>query len=242
MLSYEEKPVSAKGDWASLTVLCFKPKILYDMLLANQEQSQGSYEFGRDIIPMMVREGFNVHGYKFKGYWGYTRTVDEYWQTSMDLLGQEPKIDMEKWGLRTNLEHRDIRDCQPLRVGAQGVLDNAMAFNGCTVEGRVTNSILFPGVTGGDRGAEVRDSVLFFNTVVQGRGKTLQSCQRCQYHLWGRSRVGVPRDESFREYLGDWLEQPCSGWDGIGSGCTVYPRISPDSWPAQELADREVLQ
>ena len=32
LLSYEEKPASPKGEWASLTVLCFKPEVLYKVL------------------------------------------------------------------------------------------------------------------------------------------------------------------------------------------------------------------
>ena len=38
----------------------------------------------------------------------------------MDLLGPEPKIDLEAWGMRTNLEHRDIGDRQPVKIGAHG--------------------------------------------------------------------------------------------------------------------------
>ncbi len=241
LLSYEEKPTSPKGRWASLTVLCFKPGVLYDMLRANQEQSEGSYEFGRDIIPMMMREKFKVHGYKFKGYWGYTRTVDEYWRTSMDLLGPTPKIDMEQWGLRTNLEHRDIRDCQPLKVGGQGLLDNSMAYNGCSVEGRVKNSILFPGVRE-EAGAEVQDSVLFFNTVVKTGAKLSKVVSDVNTTFGTGSRVGVPGvDAAGNISVVGWNNMVPDGMV-IGSGCTIYPRISSGSWPVGELADGEVLR
>lgn len=133
MLSYEEKPAAPKSGWASLTVLCFRPNVLFDVLKQNQESE--SYEFGRDIIPLMMRQKYNVHGFKFRGYWGYTRTIDEYWQTSMDLLGTEPKIDLEAWGIRTNLAHRNIADRQPVKIGPRGQLENSMAYNGCIIEG-----------------------------------------------------------------------------------------------------------
>ena len=80
---------------------------------------------------MMMKRHCKVFGFKFDGYWGYTRTIDEYWKTSMDLLGKNPPIDMEEWGLRTNLEHRGIRDCQPLHVGNRAVVENSMVYNGC---------------------------------------------------------------------------------------------------------------
>lgn len=241
LLSYEEKPALPKGRWASLTVLCFKPQVLYDMLAANQKQSQGSYEFGRDIIPMMMRKGYRVYGYKFKGYWGYTRTVDEYWQTSMDLLGLEPKINMEKWGLRTNLEHRDIRDCQPLDVGVQGVLDNSMAYNGVTVDGQVKNSILFPGARV-EAGAEVTDSVLFFNTVVKAGAKLFKVVSDVNTTFGAGCRIGSPDKKALNNIsVIGWNNQVPAGMV-IGGGCTVYPRIAPENWPGKALADGEVLQ
>ena len=237
LLSYEEKPDNPRGQWASLTVLCFKPHILYEMLAANQEQNSGSYEFGRDIIPMMMERGCRVFGYKFRGYWGYTRTIDEYWQTSMDLLGPQPRIDMEAWGLRTNLEHRAIRDCQPLIVGSAGVLDNSMAYNGVTVEGEAHNSILFPGVRI-ERGAVVRDSVLFFNTVVR-RNVCLERVV-CDVNSSFGAGVRAGRAGQEITVIG-WNNQVPAGLR-IGAGCTVYPRIDGDHWPESGLEDGEVLQ
>ena len=237
LLSYEEKPASPQGQWASLTVLCFKPRVLYEMLASNQEQDSGSYEFGRDIIPMMMERGCRVFGYKFRGYWGYTRTIDEYWQTSMDLLGPKPRIDMEVWGLRTNLEHRAIRDCQPLIVGNSGVLDNSMAYNGVIIEGEAHNSILFPGVRI-EAGAVVRDSVLFFNTVVRRNAQVERVVCDVNSSFGASSRVG--RSDGAISVIG-WNNQVPDGMR-IGAGCTIYPRIDGDHWPAADLEDGEVLQ
>ena len=239
LLSYEEKPDNPKGHWASLTVLCFRPEILYTILKENQRNS--SYEFGRDIIPLMMAKKMNVHGYKFRGYWGYTGTVDEYWQTSMDLLGKSPVIDMEKWGIRTNLEHRGIRDCQPLSVGCHGILDNAMVYNGCVVEGKVTNSLLFPGVRV-EKGAEVRDSVLFFDTTVKSGGRLERVVSDVNTTFGRNARVGVTG-------AGGQNKVTVIGWNNsipedmiIGSGCTVAPGISESLWPPEGLADGETLQ
>ena len=98
---------------------------------STENQEDTSYEFGRDIIPMLMKEGGRVYGYKFCGYWGYTRTIEEYWQSNMDLLGEKPLIDMEKWGLRTNLDHRGIRDFQPVLMGDYAAVHNSLVYNGC---------------------------------------------------------------------------------------------------------------
>lgn len=239
MLSYEEKPASPKSNWASLTVMCFKPQVLYDMLQENQQNE--SYEFGRDIIPMMVQQKYKVHGYKFRGYWGYTRTVDEYWQTSMDLLGAEPKIDLEKWGVRTNLAHRSIADRMPLKIGSKATLENSMAYNGVIVEGTVRNSILFPGVRV-EEGAVVNNSVLFFNNVVR-KGANLCRVVSDVNTTFGKNvQVGIP----CKENLGS---VSVIGWNNtlpdnieIGSGCTVAPRIKDGRWPSSRLVDGEDLK
>jgi len=240
MLSYEEKPVNPKGRWASLTVFCFRPSVLFEVLKKNQQGN--SYEFGRDIIPMMMRERFNVHGYKFRGYWGYTRTIDEYWQTSMDLLGPDPKIDLEAWGIRTNLAHRNIADRQPVKIGTHGSLENSMAYNGCIIDGTVRNSILFPGVRV-MAGAEVNDSILFFdNTVHQGvRLNRVVSDVNTVFN--DNVRVGAPQCEKpSRVSVIGWNNSVPEGFH-IGCGCRVAPRIDAAKWPKNNaLPDGEELQ
>lgn len=237
---YEEKPVAPKGNLASLTILCFKPEVLYAMLEANQKET--SFEFGRDIIPMMLRQGCKVYGYRYRGYWGYTRTIGEYWRTSMDLLGRTPKINMEEWGLRTNLEHRDIRDCQPLLVGSDAVLDNSMAYNGCQVLGTVRNSILFPGVKV-EKGAVVTDSILFFNNTVEQGAQVTRLVSDVNTVFGAGCQVGgppLPGDTGGITVLG-WNNQVPAGTK-IGRGCTVFPQLGPEKWTMAELPDGEVLR
>ncbi|MBU0730061.1 MAG: glucose-1-phosphate adenylyltransferase [Proteobacteria bacterium] len=225
IIEYREKPRNPRYNWASLTVFCFRPKVLYEVLEANAREDD-SYEFGRDIIPRMMLEQRRVYGYKFKGYWGYTRTVEEYWQTSMDLLGPDPKINLEEWGIRTNLEHRGIRDCMPLKVGDRASLEDSLVYNGCIVEGQVERSILFPGVHV-KKGAKVKDSVLFFNNVV-GRDSVLNKVVSDVNVTFGSEVMIGAEDMSLDQYA------TVVGWnnsipDGsiIGPDCTLYPHLKP---------------
>ncbi|MCL7487963.1 MAG: sugar phosphate nucleotidyltransferase [Desulfobulbaceae bacterium] len=240
LVHYEEKPKTPRGNLASLTILCFRPEVLYEMLEENQKHN--SYEFGRDVIPMMMERNLRVYGYRYKGYWGYTRTVDEYWRTSMDLLGRDPKIDMEKWGLRTNLEHRDIRDCQPLKVGSGAIIDNSMAYNGCHIDGSVKNSILFPGVRI-EKGAEVVDSVLFFNNIVQADSRITRTVSDVNTIFGPGCRIGGPPGGDVREGITvvGWNNHVPEGMQ-IGRGCTIYPQLGIDGWTTDNLPDNEVLR
>ncbi len=236
---YKEKPSKPKFNWASMTVYCFKPQVLYEMLDVNAKEDD-SFEFGRDIIPRMMTSQYKIYGYKFHGYWGYTRTTEEYWQTSMDLLGQSPKIDLNAWGLRTNLEHRAIRDYQPVKVGSSATIENSMVYNGCVVEGTVANSVLFPGVHV-KAGAEVRNSVLFFDNIV-GKGARLDKVVSDVNVTFGRE-VRVGQDGPLAE-----KEVSVIGWNNflpdnmiIGSDCTLYPALNPEKM-RPELKSGEVLR
>jgi len=221
ILRYLEKPAEPEFNWASMTVYCFNPQVLYTELARNTGD-EVSLEFGRDIIPRMMDEGRSVYGYRFRDYWGYTRTVNEYWQTSMDLLGPEPPIRLGEWGIRTNLEHREIRDYQPLKAGEGARISDSMVYNGCVVEGEVERSILFPGVRVG-RGSVVRDSVLFFDNVV-GENVRLEKTISDVNVVYGDG-CQVGGGDGPVTVVGWSNEMP--GEAVVGSGCTLYPALDP---------------
>lgn len=239
ILDYKEKPKRPHYTKASLTLFCFKPAVLVDVLTRNQKNT--SYEFGHDIIPMMVREHYKVYGYNFQGYWGYTKTIEEYWQTSMDLLGEAPKIDMEAWGIRTNLHHRDIANRQPVMIGPRGSLENSLAYDGCVIDGTVRNSILFPGVHV-KCGAEISNSVIMFDNIVH-EGVLLNRVVSDVDTVYNTGAVvGRPGDDAAMgrvTVIGASNSVP-KGMQ-IGSGCSVVPSLPAPSWPASQLQDGEAL-
>lgn len=163
VFNYREKDSESRLDWASLTIYMFKLEVLYSVLKDNSINSQ-SYEFGRDIIPKMV-ENQKVYGYKFSGYWGYSKTIDEYWKTNMALLGDSPEIVLEEWKVRTNLDHDKLRDRAPAQIGREANIRNSFIQNGCEIDGEVVNSILFPGVKV-KKGAVVKNSIIFSDNII----------------------------------------------------------------------------
>ncbi len=239
VLRYKEKPVHPKFNWASMTIFCFKPQALIETLEINAREDN-SFEFGKDVIPRMIADQRRVYGYKFRGYWGYTRTIEEYWQTSMDLLGPSPKIDLEEWGLRTNLEHRGIRDYQPLKIGGRAQVKDSLIYNGCVIEGTVEHSILFPGVHV-QPGAVVRDSVLFFNNRVEAGAKLTKVVSDVNTSFGLGATVGGGPTE-------DQPEVTVLGWDNqmpagavIGSDCTIYPHLKPEKFK-REIKNGEIIR
>lgn len=228
VVRYWEKPEDPESEWASMTILCFKPEVLYRVLEKNQ--TADSFHFGKDILPMMLAQNYKVYGYKFDGYWGYTRTINEYWQSNMDLLGENPPIDLEKWGFRTNLEHRHIRDNEPALIGSDAVVQNSLVYNGCKIGGTVKNSILFPGVHV-KKGAVVENSVIFFSNVI-GENCRLNKVVSDVNNSFGSNVVIGPEicDETTPVTMVGWNNQTPSQTT-IGEGATIYPQIPTRNWP-----------
>lgn len=227
MVTYQEKSENPEGEWSSLTVLCFKPEILYKALEENQ--SDDSFEFGHDIIPKLMDQGCRAYGYKFDGYWGYTRTVEEYWNANMDLLGDQPLVDLERWGIRTNLDHRGLRDYQPALIGRNAEVLDSLIYNGCVVEGTVRNSILFPGVHIG-AGSVIENSVIFFSNRI---GK---DC-RFDKMISDVNTVYADNVEIGIEHVDKEKQIAVVGWNNrvpagtrLGHGVTVSPQLQPDKW------------
>ena len=168
IFGYYEKPEKERHEWASMTIYVFN----FDFLSQSLELvkplllQQETVEFGRDLITYLANETNNkyrLYGYKYHGYWGYTRTLSEYWQANMNLLSSNIDIDLEQWKVRTNLDHRGIRDRMPAIVKSGAHINNSLISNGCVIDGEVVNSILSPGVLV-KSGAKVYNSIMMFDT------------------------------------------------------------------------------
>ena len=235
--NYWEKPLNPQSNWASMTILCFKPEVLYRALEENHKGT--SYHFGLDIIPSLLQQNLKVYGYKFCGYWGYTRTIDEYWHSSMDMLGPDPAIDLEKWLFRTNLDHRNIRDNQPALIGENATVTNSLVYNGCKVGGTVRNSILFPGVHV-KNGAVVENSILFYNNIV-GRECRLNKVVADVNNIFEEKVKAGPAvcdEHTAVTVIGENNTIPAG--THIGEGAVIHPELSAAAWPAHINSGEEL--
>ncbi len=231
---YVEKPKKGLFPWASLTIYVFNPEVLFEALGDNAKRD--SHEFGKDIIPSLVGNS-RVYGYKHRGYWGYARSLEEYWRTSMDLLGDEPAIDLLSWRIRTNLAHREIRDRQPTIMAPTAVVEDCLVHAGSVIRGKVSHSLVFPGVVI-EEGAEVRDSILFFDTAVGREARISRTITDIGVRIGPRARMG--EDEGELSVIGTGSSIP----EGvrIEPGVTVYPNLDADRFTRMEYATGEVVR
>ena len=156
IVEFEEKPVKAKNNLASMGVYIFRWQYLKYYLESDAKVADSAHDFGRNIIPGMIDSGQSVYAYRFKDYWRDVGTVESLWEANMDLLSDRPQLDLHDPEWR-------IYSVNPVRpphyAGPNSRINQSMVSEGCQIFGQVKRCVVFPNVMIGE-GAQVTDSVL----------------------------------------------------------------------------------
>jgi glucose-1-phosphate adenylyltransferase len=153
---FTEKPAQPDSNLASMGVYIFNWSTLKQALIADAGDSQSQNDFGQNIIPQQLKQEKRVYAYNFQGYWRDVGTIESYYHANMESLkeGHFLNIFDPKFRIYSN---GDI--LTPHYVGPTAEIENSLVCNGCIVHGKVSNSILAPGVYVGE-GVEIKDSIL----------------------------------------------------------------------------------
>ena len=171
IIEFEEKPAHPKSNLASMGIYIFSWKLLRKMLVADMKNNDSNHDFGKDIIPTMLNDGRSLYAYRFKGYWKDVGTIDSLWEANMDLLDRSNELDLAdpSWKIYTE----DAIEL-PQYIGPDAEVKNCYITQGCRIEGKVENSVLFTGTTIG-KGAKVKDTVLMPGATVAPGAKVTRA-------------------------------------------------------------------
>ena len=218
---FEEKPKAPKSTMASMGVYVFSKEKLFSYLIADENDENSDKDFGKNVIPAMLKAGERMFAYRFEGYWKDVGTVSSLWEANMDLLGNNPQLDLNdgSWKIysRSNAY-------PPHYVGESAVIKNSQITEGCEIYGTVINSVIGGGVTVA-RGATVKDSVLFDNITVSEGASVYYSMVDSGTVVGKNSTVGKDKDEGGKLTL-------------VGSGLNIADGISV---PDGELISQKTL-
>jgi glucose-1-phosphate adenylyltransferase len=153
---FEEKPDDPKSNLASMGIYIFNWRVLRGYLSEDEKDTGSSHDFGKNIIPDMLRDGLRLFAYHFDGYWKDVGTEESLWQANMDLL-DDLHLGFENWNILSRTAGRP-----PQYISPTGSIKNTLITEGCEIYGKVENSILSVGVIV-EEGAVVRDSVIMEN-------------------------------------------------------------------------------
>ncbi|MBP5446339.1 MAG: glucose-1-phosphate adenylyltransferase [Acholeplasmatales bacterium] len=160
---FEEKPKQPKSTHASMGIYVFNASTLYKYLEEDEADTESENDFGKNIIPNMLKDGLAMYAYPFRGYWKDVGTISSLWEANMDLLGAKPKLDIHdpSWEIYS----RNL-PLPPQKISEGSVVKNSLVTLGCYIQGTVINSLISSNVTI-KPGAVVKDSVIFENAIIE---------------------------------------------------------------------------
>jgi glucose-1-phosphate adenylyltransferase len=154
-------PMPGKPDRAlgSMGIYVFDAQYLYQLLEEDLADEKSEHDFGKNIIPRVVREGMVLahplnmssvpYQSRHKPYWRDVGTVDAFWAANLDLASNLPELNIydREWPIWTYQEQLPPAKFVPDIRGNHGVTANVIASGGCIISGSVIReAVLFSSV------------------------------------------------------------------------------------------------
>lgn len=144
---------------ASMGIYVFDTPFLVDQLRRDAADAGSTHDFGRDMIPYLVRNGRAI-AHRFERscvrssaeavpYWRDVGTVDAYWEANIDLTDIVPDLDLfdQDWPIWTYAEVVPPAKFVHDETGRRGEAVSSLVSGGCIISGAaVHRSLLFTGV------------------------------------------------------------------------------------------------
>jgi glucose-1-phosphate adenylyltransferase len=164
--SFLEKPKDPPGmpdkpdmALASMGIYVFHTKFLFEQLRRDSADPKSSRDFGKDIIPYLVKNGKAV-AHRFthscvrssdeaEAYWRDVGTIDAYWEANIDLADPVPSLDLydSEWPIWTYGEITPPAKFVFNDEGRRGSAVDSLVSGGCIISGAsVKRSLLFTNV------------------------------------------------------------------------------------------------
>ncbi|MBB6692286.1 glucose-1-phosphate adenylyltransferase [Cohnella xylanilytica] len=186
VVEFAEKPKQPKSNLASMGVYMFSWPVLREALVQDEADGHSANDFGKNVIPKLLREGARLFSHRFEGYWKDVGTIESLWEANMDLLEEEPALNLNdrEWRI---FSVNPNRPAQYLAPGAS--VKDSLVNEGCVIEGDVNRSVLFHGVKAG-AGSLIEDSVIMPNAVVGPGARVIRAIVGEGAVVGGGCRVG----------------------------------------------------
>ena len=168
ILDFEEKPLVAETNTASIGVYVIRRRQLIELLEACAKE--GRSDFVKDIL-VRYKNVKKIYGYKMDTYWRNIGTIESYYQTNMDFL----KKDVRDYFFRTHPDvYSKVDDLPPAKYNGDAIVNNSLISSGCIINGTVENSVLFKKVYVGNN-CVIKNSIIL-NDVHIGDNSYIENC------------------------------------------------------------------
>ncbi len=172
---------------ASMGIYAFATETLFDQLRRDAADPQSSRDFGKDIIPYLVKHG-RAQAHRFtascvratserEAYWRDVGTIDAYWAANIDLCTVTPELDLydHSWPIWTYAEITPPAKFVHDADGRRGNAVSSLVSGGCIISGATLHtSLLFTNVHVHSY-AKLKGAVVLPDVDI-GRGARLTNC------------------------------------------------------------------
>ena len=160
--------IAPEGYLASMDIFVLNKKWLIEQV--KECVSRNLYHMDRNLVMGGWRRGVvTVNIYEHEGVALFNESVDEYYHNTLSLLDKDVRHDL--FGANHPV-YTKVRDRVPCYYGEDAELDDCLIADGCMLEGKVEDSVLFRQVSIGEE-AEVEDCIIM-NDCVIGKGAKLK--------------------------------------------------------------------
>ncbi len=116
IVGFQEKPENPEAipgkpysSLVSMGIYVFDFPVLREALEEDAKDKNSQHDFGKNVIPKLLKKGFNLYAFPFRnekgepGYWRDIGTLDAYYEASMELVSISPRFNLydSKWPIRT---------------------------------------------------------------------------------------------------------------------------------------------
>ena len=156
------------GDCRSIGVFILEKSLLERLM--DYCAAHGVYLLEKDVLQKMIKT-LDVRIFSFEGYCAESQSIIQYYRVNMDILNRDVRNDLF---LKTRPIYTKVRDEPSTYYGETASVNNSIIADGCYIEGKVENSVIFRGVRIG-KGAKVKNSIIMQSAVLQ-EGSSLNNC------------------------------------------------------------------
>lgn len=167
IVDFAEKPQNPTSTLASMGVYIFGFEALTKYLTEDALDVDSSHDFGKDIIPKMLKNDEYLNAYKFGGYWKDVGTLDNLFEANMDLLDHSSALNMRDPLWRIYSRHFVS---SPHFVSSGAKIINSAICEGCKIFGTIEKSVLSSKVKV-EFGASVKSSIVCQNSKILQNAK-----------------------------------------------------------------------
>jgi len=191
----------------------FNTDFLYKQLIQDYDDADSSHDFGKDILPRIVKQ-HRVSAYLFaepdtlsesteaglqesrQPYWRDVGTLDAFWEANMELVALEPQLDLydRNWPIYTYQMQLPSAKFVHDEDDRRGMAVNCIISGGCVISGAsLKRSLLFSNVTARSY-STVEDSVILPDVTIQRHCVIKQAIIDRGVNLPEGTIVGVDKD------------------------------------------------